>query len=243
MCGRLLADLGAEVIKVEPPGGDPGRRLGPFARNVPEAEASLSFSYFNANKKGIVLDLTTPEGRERLKALAKDIDVILETFPAGGHAELGLGPFPAFQGESGAGDGFHNRLRAVRPSQRVQGSKHSMLGYGGRYVPVRVGRPAALGRADEPALSSGVRLRCGWGVAGPATSGVDGSRPGGRSLLPGGAGRSAARVGELQRQRQRAEAGRQSDPRGRRNALRDIPNQRRLLPHCCHCHIPLAELR
>ena len=90
MCGRLLADLGAEVIKVEPPGGDQGRRLGPFARNVPEAEASLSFSYFNANKKGIVLDLTTPEGRGRLKALAKDIDVILETFPPGVMHEWGL---------------------------------------------------------------------------------------------------------------------------------------------------------
>ena len=91
LCGRLLADLGAEVIKVEPPEGDPGRRLGPFARNVPEPEASLSFSYFNANKKGIVLDLTTTEGRERLKALAKDIDVILETSPPGDMQNWGLG--------------------------------------------------------------------------------------------------------------------------------------------------------
>ena len=90
MCGRLLADLGAEVIKVEPPEGDPGRRLEPFAKNVPEPEASLSFSYFNANKNSIVLDLTMTEGRERLRALAKDCDVILETFPPGVMQEWGL---------------------------------------------------------------------------------------------------------------------------------------------------------
>ena len=90
MCGRLLADLGAEVIKVEPPGGDLGRRLGPFAKNVPEPEASLSFSYFNANKKSIVLDLTAKEGQGRLRALARDCDAILETFPAGVMQEWGL---------------------------------------------------------------------------------------------------------------------------------------------------------
>ena len=91
MCGRLLADLGAEVIKVEPPEGDPGRRLGPFAGKALDPEASLSFFYFNANKKSIVLDLTAKEGRERLKALAKDIDVILETSPPGDMQDWGLG--------------------------------------------------------------------------------------------------------------------------------------------------------
>ena len=83
MCGRLMADLGADVIKVEPPGGDSGRRLGPFAQNAAHPEASLSFAYFNANKKGIVLDLDDVEGRERFKTLARSFDVILETFPPG----------------------------------------------------------------------------------------------------------------------------------------------------------------
>ena len=58
---------------------------------MPDPEASLSFFYFNANKKGIVLDLTAKEGRERLKALAKDIDVILETSPPGDMQNWGLG--------------------------------------------------------------------------------------------------------------------------------------------------------
>ncbi len=83
MCGRLLADLGAEVILVEPPKGNEGRRLGPFAEGVEGPEASLSFAYFNANKKSIVLDLETEKGRERFIGLAETSDVILETFSPG----------------------------------------------------------------------------------------------------------------------------------------------------------------
>ena len=83
LCGRLMADLGADVILVEPPGGDAGRRLGPFANNVAHPEASLSFAYFNANKKSIVLDLSKEEGRARFRELAKDFDVILETAAPG----------------------------------------------------------------------------------------------------------------------------------------------------------------
>ena len=90
LCGRLLADLGADVVKVEPPGGDAGRRLGPFAQDAAHPEASLSFAYFNANKKSVVLDLETPEGRERFKALARSFDVILETFSPGVMDEWGL---------------------------------------------------------------------------------------------------------------------------------------------------------
>ena len=91
MCGRLLADLGAEVVKVEPPGGDYGRRLGPFAQEAEHPEASLSFAYFNANKKSVVLDLETPEGREHFRALARNCDVILETFPPGVMESWGFG--------------------------------------------------------------------------------------------------------------------------------------------------------
>ncbi len=83
LCGRLLADLGAEVVKVEPPEGDSGRRLEPFAKGGVHPEASLSFAYFNAKKKSVVLDLSKEEGREQLRGLAKDFDVILETFAPG----------------------------------------------------------------------------------------------------------------------------------------------------------------
>ena len=90
LCGRLLADLGAEVILVEPPGGDMGRRLGPFAKDIQGPEASLSFAYFNSNKKSIVLDLATEAGRERFRGLARNADVILETFAPGVMQEWGL---------------------------------------------------------------------------------------------------------------------------------------------------------
>ena len=90
LCGRLLADLGAEVILVEPPGGNSGRRLGPFADGVREPEGSLSFAYSNANKKSIVLDLKTSEGRDQFRSLAQESDVILETFPPGVMEEWGL---------------------------------------------------------------------------------------------------------------------------------------------------------
>ena len=56
-CGKLLADLGADVIKLEPPGGDSSRRLGPFDHDQVHRERSLHFFYFNTNKRSIVLDL------------------------------------------------------------------------------------------------------------------------------------------------------------------------------------------
>ncbi len=90
LCGRLLADLGAEVILVEPPTGNVGRRSGPFAKGIEGLETSLSFAYFNANKKSIVLDLEVEEGRMRLRKLAQNSDAILETSSPGVMEEWGL---------------------------------------------------------------------------------------------------------------------------------------------------------
>ena len=81
-CGRLLADLGAEVIKVEPPNeGDSSRRNGPFPDDAPDAEASGLFLYLNTGKLGVTLDITTPTGREMLLRLLEDADVLLGNFP------------------------------------------------------------------------------------------------------------------------------------------------------------------
>ncbi|MDO8568370.1 MAG: CoA transferase, partial [Dehalococcoidales bacterium] len=55
-CGKLLADLGADVIKIEKPGGDDTRKIGPFKDNIPHPEGSLSFAYYNTNKRGITLN-------------------------------------------------------------------------------------------------------------------------------------------------------------------------------------------
>jgi len=90
-CAKLLADLGADVIKVEGPEGDPGRRIPPFAGDVPHTEKSLYFLYRNANKRGITLDLETGEGRATLQSLVKTADVLVENSPPGYMAGLGLG--------------------------------------------------------------------------------------------------------------------------------------------------------
>ena len=69
-CTKLLADMGAEVVKIERPGvGDQSREYGPFLNNQPHHERSGLFLYLNSNKQGITLDLDTPTGRELLGAL------------------------------------------------------------------------------------------------------------------------------------------------------------------------------
>src|SRR3989304_3620204 len=89
-CTRLLAGLGAEVIKVEPPEGDPTRRMGPFYRDIPDPEGSLYFWHYNLNKKGITLSLDHPEGRSLFGRLAAQADVIVETFQPGYLASQGF---------------------------------------------------------------------------------------------------------------------------------------------------------
>ena len=88
--GKLLADLGADVIKVEPPGGDPGRGLPPFHADQPGRETSLRFWYFNANKRSVTLDLAQHDGRHLFGLLADTADIVLESFRPGELEALGL---------------------------------------------------------------------------------------------------------------------------------------------------------
>ena len=89
-CSKLLADFGAEVIKIEPPGGDASRRIGPFQGNNPHSGKSLSFWYNNTNKLGITLNLETEEGREKFRQLAREADIVVEAFSPGYLERLGL---------------------------------------------------------------------------------------------------------------------------------------------------------
>ena len=89
-CGKLLGDLGADVIKIEPPGGERCRQVGPFLDDIPHPERSLSFWYYNTSKRGVTLDLETADGRRILARLAATSDVILETFRPGFLAALGF---------------------------------------------------------------------------------------------------------------------------------------------------------
>lgn len=91
LCGKLLADLGAEVIKIERPGGEPARRMGPFYQNLPDPEKSLSWWAFNGNKKGITLDIEHSRGQELFRRLARDCDLIVESYPPGYLRKINLG--------------------------------------------------------------------------------------------------------------------------------------------------------
>jgi crotonobetainyl-CoA:carnitine CoA-transferase CaiB-like acyl-CoA transferase len=91
LCGKILGDLGADVIKIEKPGGDPARRIGPFFHNAPDPEKSLHWSSFNSSKRGITLNLHDPEGREIFRKLGDKADIIIESFAPGYMDKLGLG--------------------------------------------------------------------------------------------------------------------------------------------------------
>jgi crotonobetainyl-CoA:carnitine CoA-transferase CaiB-like acyl-CoA transferase len=88
-CGKLFADLGAEVVKVESPDADPDRGEAPFYETA-EGRQSVPFLYANTNKRSVVLDLESPSDVRRFHSLAADVDLILEAFPVGRLAELGL---------------------------------------------------------------------------------------------------------------------------------------------------------
>lgn len=90
-CGRLLADLGATVIKVEPPDGGAARSTPPYFHDTEGPDTSLAFWVLNTSKQSVVLDLETERGREQARALAGTADVILEDFPVGYLAGRGLG--------------------------------------------------------------------------------------------------------------------------------------------------------
>lgn len=78
-CSKLFADLGAEVVLVEPREGHALRRRGPYVGDVADAERSIPFAYFHANKRGITLDLDQPEGQERFRRLARKADLVIES--------------------------------------------------------------------------------------------------------------------------------------------------------------------
>src|SRR6185312_203419 len=98
--GKLLADMGADVILVEPPGGDPARAFPPFLDDSPGPERSLWWWHYHTSKRGVTLNLDRPEDRRRLEALVGGADILLESEPRGRLAALSLD---------------YDDLKAVRP--------------------------------------------------------------------------------------------------------------------------------
>jgi crotonobetainyl-CoA:carnitine CoA-transferase CaiB-like acyl-CoA transferase len=90
-CGKVLAGLGADVVRVEPPGGEPTRMYGPFYHDEPNPNRSLYFWHYNLAKRSVTLDLDTAEGQADFRRLAEATDVIIDSRPLGYLANRGLG--------------------------------------------------------------------------------------------------------------------------------------------------------
>lgn len=92
-CGKLLADFGAEVIKLESPdGGSPTRHMGPMADRGEDPERSGLFAYLNTNKRSVAMDITTENGAQTLQKLLDNVDVVVSDHSDGWLASQGLGP-------------------------------------------------------------------------------------------------------------------------------------------------------
>lgn len=92
MCGKMFADLGAEVIKIEAPGGgDEARRHPPYPGDAPHPEKSAFFGYLNSGKKSVTLDPATASGAEIFRRLIADADLLIENYPVGCLERIGLG--------------------------------------------------------------------------------------------------------------------------------------------------------
>ena len=90
-CGKLLGDMGADVIKIENPKGDPARRFGPFPKSGPDPECSALYLYNNTSKRGLVLDLNSTEGVDTFKRLIRRADILIDNHPPKTLEDLGLG--------------------------------------------------------------------------------------------------------------------------------------------------------
>jgi crotonobetainyl-CoA:carnitine CoA-transferase CaiB-like acyl-CoA transferase len=91
LCGKILGDLGADVVQVEPPGGSPARQVGPFYGDDPAPHKTLYWWAYSANKRGITLNLEHPDGRALLERLAASSDFVIESFDPGYLDGVGLG--------------------------------------------------------------------------------------------------------------------------------------------------------
>jgi crotonobetainyl-CoA:carnitine CoA-transferase CaiB-like acyl-CoA transferase len=91
LCAKVLGDFGADVIKVEKPGGDPSRSIGPFYGDIPHPERSLFWFAANTSKRGVTLNMEAAEGRDIFRRLVKSADIVVESFEPGYMDRMGLG--------------------------------------------------------------------------------------------------------------------------------------------------------
>ena len=163
LASMMLGDLGADVIKIEPPGGSSSRRLPPFLDGAPEAESSLHYLAFNRNKRGITLDLRTDTGKAELLRLVESADFLFESAPPREMAGMGLG-FDELRGVNPrlvyvsitpfGQDGPYAGFAASDLTLSAMGGQMALQGDPGR-APVRITVPQVwLHAASEAAVAA-----------------------------------------------------------------------------------------
>ena len=129
-CGKLLRDLGMDVIEVEPPGGYPTRSEPPFAKGHAHPEGSLRFAYLNAGKRSITLDITKDSGRGLLLDSVERADIVLESFEPGYLSAHDLGYEVLLERRPEADPGFPHRLWSRRALRSLQDAGYRRHGDG-----------------------------------------------------------------------------------------------------------------
>ena len=188
LCGKLLADLGADVVKVEPPGGDPGRRLGPFARSRDgDPEANLAWWFANRGKRSVVADLADPADTT-FEGLLPAVDVVIESFGAGGLAGARLVAGGADRPPPAPGGHLDLALRPGRPLPGPPGTGPRRRRAERADVADRRSRPPAAAHQQRPAVPPRLRRSRRAHDGGAPPRGPHRARPARRRLGAGGRG-------------------------------------------------------
>ena len=163
LAGMILGDLGADVIKIEPPSGSPSRLLPPFLEDAPDPERSLWYFAFNRNKRGVTLDLNAEAGRRASISLAERADFLIESAGPGEMAGMGLGFPPLSEANPRliyiaitpyGQDGPHADFPASDLTLAAMGGPMSLQGHPDR-APVRLSVPQVwLHAAAEAAVAA-----------------------------------------------------------------------------------------
>lgn len=164
--GRLLADLGARVIKVEPPGGDRLRRLGPFPGDQPDVERGGLHLALNAGKESVVLDLSSPEGQSRFRELVGGAEVVLDSAGPGVMAARGLSYESLREGHPALVSATHSPFGLEGPYAGRATSEivdYAMGGY--MYFSGHPARHPLLVPGHQGELHAGMQLACGAVIA------------------------------------------------------------------------------